>query len=1364
MRKWLHVAAICLPGFLVLGLLSQGSPAEATAGTARVSRSPVPATRQPGRDALADPASVLPGGWRASSDRAVTVAGDATGLHVLVADESDGYSWRTIATLGVPGTDTARWIGQACVTGDGRRAVVVYAPAQITNTPDALDKGALAAVVDLSTGKVTPVGAGVSIAYFDPGCGIGQNAVLTQGGWGTNAELSHSDATRLMMLNTVTGRITSTVMLPGEVVSAVPYRGKIAAVYGPGVVSIGARGQVTTLVRTGGTPFRLTPDSAGGLGFQVMTRSRVQVHRYAAARDHLVGTASTGSVDLSQIGGRVFVTGPHASRFGALPAGWRAVNAPAISQVSSTGTLAVMATSGAGPARGQRPALSTGQAPDRPQPVSVAGWVGTSGKSVAFAVPAATRPAYSTMPAPLPGFPVLKPAGAAAREPAQRAVPGVSPPPSGVNPATTTYDPDRSCSVPRNDPKIETYQPDDPQIEWATDEAVRGDLTHTRGPNLDGSGLPAYTPQGSHGLFPLPALDGGGTIPPQVMLGIETQESSLYQASEHVIIGQAGNFEPSYSWYGDEGNYTYVDWAASDCGYGIAQITSGMCRAGYHGCSGALPYENQLAAAVDYQANIAAGVRILSQKWNQLYSQGIKANGANSKYIEDWYFALWDYNSGMEPNAANGNKTGCTPSPTCTDKDGNWGLGWANNPANSAYPPDRPSFLNSSTAQAPGGGSYLASWEMAHPQYWPYQEKVIGWAFDAFSNWNFLKQKYVQAYAWGHWNSDVTAPAIAPHTQFCDSKDHCNPADVPPHAVKTTGNPCKLTGQFADHCWWHWPATWANCASACGTGVFTYSATAGDPGDPGVPRGYPPACTSKPMPKSAVIVGDTASSIPSPLGCGQGWHNNGGTMTWKFGAAHGTNGTTYPSKIDFHQIAGGYGGHFWFTHIQAPAKPVKTAHDCITPARPSLEVTGTWTPPSSVQGWTKIYAAIPNIGAEAPDAMYQITTKSGQAVQLEIMNQYESIDSWEYLGDFDLGAGAHISLNNVTCNGASQGDVDIAWEAMAFIPSHPLKTRYVAMGDSYSSGEGVSPFFPDSNTFTDQCHRSEKAYPTLVTLPGQSKPIAEQAASPGGNASFSFIACSGAETTGITAAAVDDPPTTYDKHGNTDWGKIQETPEGLQADEQRRLDSATTLVTLSIGGNDARFSDVLRGCLTTKGDCVDPDFYLKRKSGAKDPEPLIKFEPKVINTLLPPHLKAVYLKIHDMAPHAEIVVAGYPLLFRAGTTSSCTVGSILGHKFILNSKDQNWLNKMGTDLNSAISSTVSSVRSHDGVDIKFVSPAPAFSGHELCSSDPWILPLSGKISKKILSFLNPGSFHPNQTGQKEYANLINGCLAGKDSC
>jgi hypothetical protein len=41
---------------------------------------------------------------------------------------------------------------------------------------------------------------------------------------------------------------------------------------------------------------------------------------------------------------------------------------------------------------------------------------------------------------------------------------------------------------------------------------------------------------------------------------------------------------------------------------------------------------------------------------------------------------------------------------------------------------------------------------------------------------------------------------------------------------------------------------------------------------------------------------------------------------------------------------------------------------------------------------------------------------------------------------------------------------DIAWDDMAFVPASGESTDYVAMGDSYSSGEGNSPYTKNSST------------------------------------------------------------------------------------------------------------------------------------------------------------------------------------------------------------------------------------------------------------------------------------------------------------
>ncbi|WP_157878908.1 hypothetical protein [Streptomyces sp. CT34] len=153
-----------------------------------------------------------------------------------------------------------------------------------------------------------------------------------------------------------------------------------------------------------------------------------------------------------------------------------------------------------------------------------------------------------------------------------------------------------------------------------------------------------------------------------------------------------------------------INWDKADCGYGITQITDGMrVRGKEKPEEGPLTTLQQQAAALDYTANIAAGVNILADKWNVTHKDGLTVNGGNPKYLESWFFALWAYNSGYYPKAE-------------ADKNGGkWGVGFTNNPANPLWKANRLPFLKSPS----GGDSYK---DAAHPQDWPYQEKVLGWA------------------------------------------------------------------------------------------------------------------------------------------------------------------------------------------------------------------------------------------------------------------------------------------------------------------------------------------------------------------------------------------------------------------------------------------------------------------------------------------------------------------------------------------------------------------------------------------------------------------------------------------------------------
>ena len=1305
--RWLRRVSVLACGLLLVGCMGQApalaaahsaaAPARSTAGAATAastgqSASPAGAQATPGPARLADPASVLPPGWQHSPDEAVTVSGDASGLHVLAASEASGYAWRTVTTLGDPGVETDLWIGQACVTASGRYAVVVYAPEQADNM--AAQQGVLgrAAVVNLRTGAVRDLGGGFSIAYFDPGCGTGSQAVLTQGGWANDGSSGAAGmSTRLVVANAATGKVSAPVKVAGQVTSAVPYDGQIAAAGGRGVEEVSASGRARLLAATAAVPFRLTPDADGSLGYQVMAGNRVGLWRMASGQARQVASAAAGSVELSQVGGRTWLVGPQASKVAGLPRQWQPVDAPAVAQPSTTGTLAVVAAAAVAPVKGQHYDPATAQ----PAAISIQLLTGKRG-------PHAFKVATSAAPVPAPAGPAAKVVTTAFVGPAASS--GVAAPAYTLTPGSpsTPVSADRTCAIALDDPAVQAYQPNFSQVEWAADQAVQGTLTGQRPANLYGSGLPSYSPQD---LFPLPlgGVAGGGSLPAQVLLGVLTQESNLQQASTHVIQGQTANPLSSFNWYGNwiDGETIdtgLVNWSASDCGYGIGQITTGMCLAqGQNGdnecanqgtdASPTLTKTQQLAAAVDYQANIAAAAALLVQEWDALAADDIVPtvslpvyDSNYADYIGAWYMAIWAYNSGIEPGSPEyGNTTGCIPSSTCTDSGGNWGLGYADNPINPIYPPDRPVFIGSSSSPTPvAGASYTAAWDQSHPEYWPYQEKVIAFAFDSIQLWDYSQGKDVQAFAFAHGNTP-----FVPHDTFCTSANHCDASAVDTSSA-TAPDSCQLTGDLADHCWWNQPASFpildptGTCLALldCGLGQLTYAAGAADPGPEPVAAQFAQACAST-LPSDAVIVGDGGQSA---LGCpGQNWTPQG-SFTWNF--ASDGNGL-YSSKIYFDQIGAGFGGHFWFGYAQPSDEPSQDV------------ITGTWSPPGSVSGWTDVRVAIPSYGANADGAMYQVSPGGGLPGKNVLVDQGATAgtNTWVDLGDFDLGAGASVSLSNVTPNtvtiGVGVSGSDIAWSAAAFIPVSGPSWSYTAMGDSYSSGEGNPPYDPGTS---GGCDRSNAAF---------GRQFAEGQAGIGPTG-IQHIACSGATIANLTTTGQNGEPSQIS----------QMTP-------------SSQLVTVTIGGNDAGFASVLTSCLTTPTSCEDT--YNSDDDNN---------EYNLIDSLRP-KLTAAYTAMQEQAPDAKIVAVTYPNIFQPGTTcAGINNMSVNDVEFLIS-------------LTYYLDNTIAEAARDAGVYV--MDERYAFLGHELCSSDPWTYDLTGALTPGEQFLDTSPLFHPTVAGQAQMA-------------
>jgi lysophospholipase L1-like esterase len=219
--------------------------------------------------------------------------------------------------------------------------------------------------------------------------------------------------------------------------------------------------------------------------------------------------------------------------------------------------------------------------------------------------------------------------------------------------------------------------------------------------------------------------------------------------------------------------------------------------------------------------------------------------------------------------------------------------------------------------------------------------------------------------------------------------------------------------------------------------------------------------------------------------------------------------------------------------------------------------------------------------------------------------------------------------------------------------------NYVALGDSYSSGLGAG-------SESGSCGQSPNAYPALWAA----------ANSP---ASFTFAACSGAKTTDVINSQLSS------------------------------LNSSTTLVSITIGGNDVGFSSIMETCvLESTSSC----------------ESAVSRAEQYANTTLPGQLDTMLADIRSHAPNAKIVVLDYPDFY------DLSVPVCIG----LSSADHQALDQGINDLDGVIQTAAA------GNGDTFADVRGQFSGHELCDGAGWLHSVTWPIGD---------SYHPTATGQKD---------------
>ncbi len=248
--------------------------------------------------------------------------------------------------------------------------------------------------------------------------------------------------------------------------------------------------------------------------------------------------------------------------------------------------------------------------------------------------------------------------------------------------------------------------------------------------------------------------------------------------------------------------------------------------------------------------------------------------------------------------------------------------------------------------------------------------------------------------------------------------------------------------------------------------------------------------------------------------------------------------------------------------------------------------------------------------------------------------------------------------------------------------------NYVSLGDSYTAGPLIpNPVLPLG------CLKSSNNYPRLAA-PSLGLPLRDPS-------------CSGARTDHMTQPQ------------NVD-------PDGPNPPQFNSLDGETTVVSITIGGNDIGFSEVAQGCITLNPfstPCKD-----KYTAGGKD-----QLAERITATA--PKVAAVLQGIKARSPLAKTYVLNYPAIFPE-TGFGCWPQMPIGFG------DVPYLRSTQQKLNNMLATQAAA----NGATL--VNWYGASIGHDACkgSSTRWVEPLvPGELAAPI---------HPNNAGMVGAKNVL----------
>jgi lysophospholipase L1-like esterase len=260
-------------------------------------------------------------------------------------------------------------------------------------------------------------------------------------------------------------------------------------------------------------------------------------------------------------------------------------------------------------------------------------------------------------------------------------------------------------------------------------------------------------------------------------------------------------------------------------------------------------------------------------------------------------------------------------------------------------------------------------------------------------------------------------------------------------------------------------------------------------------------------------------------------------------------------------------------------------------------------------------------------------------------------------------------------------------------PAHAdTGSRYVALGDSFTAG----PLIPTQHGTPAGCLRSTNNYPGLV-----SRRLSTD--------TFVDVSCSGADSGDMTSS--------------------QSVTLGTNPPQFNALTSATTLVTVGIGGNDIGYADIVTTCAELS---FSNPFGAPCKARFGD-----ELDRRIADTA--PKIAAVLSGIHERAPQAKVLVVGYLRLLPEGRGCWPVVPLAQG--------DVPYLDAAERSLNAMLADEA------DRHDAGFVDAYAGGNGHDMCA------PASRKWVEGIVVTSPAAPVHPNAAGMRVVADRVVAALS-----